>query len=90
MATFVTRRTLIEAVQFEGLVDFASGLLPLALVHGSGEDESDAGFRLWVEKSEEWCRIDVGDWIIVEPDGEGFYPCKRAIFAAKYDRVVAG
>jgi hypothetical protein len=28
-----------------------------------------------------------GDWIIAEPDGRGFYPCKPDIFAATYDLV---
>ena len=26
-----------------------------------------------------------GDWIIPEPDGEHFYPCKPDIFAATYE-----
>lgn len=26
-----------------------------------------------------------GDWIIAEPDGEHFYPCKPDIFAATYE-----
>lgn len=29
----------------------------------------------------------VGDWIIPEPDGEHFYPCKPDIFEATYDAV---
>lgn len=28
-----------------------------------------------------------GDWIIAEPDGRGFYPCKPDIFEATYERV---
>ena len=26
-----------------------------------------------------------GDWIIAEPNGRGWYPCKPDIFAATYD-----
>lgn len=29
-----------------------------------------------------------GDWIIPEPDGRGFYPCKDDIFRATYDEVL--
>jgi hypothetical protein len=31
-------------------------------------------------------RIVAGDWIIPEPDGRGFYPCKPDIFATTYER----
>jgi hypothetical protein len=27
------------------------------------------------------------DWIIAEPDGRGYYPCKPDIFAATYEEV---
>lgn len=33
-------------------------------------------------------RIVDGDWIIPEPNGKGFYPCKPDIFAATYDQVL--
>jgi len=29
--------------------------------------------------------LEVGDWIIPEPDGEHFYPCKPDIFEATYE-----
>lgn len=29
--------------------------------------------------------LEVGDFIIPEPDGEHYYPCKPAIFAATYE-----
>lgn len=28
-----------------------------------------------------------GDWVITEPDGEHFYPCKPDIFEATYEKV---
>lgn len=31
--------------------------------------------------------LELGDWIIPEPDGEHFYPCKPDIFEATYERV---
>jgi hypothetical protein len=33
------------------------------------------------------CFIEVGDWIIPEPDGVHFYPVKPDIFAATYEPV---
>ena len=32
-------------------------------------------------------RVQAGDWIIPEPDGVHFYPCKPDIFAATYEPV---
>lgn len=29
----------------------------------------------------------IGDWVIPEPDGKHFYPCKPDIFAATYEPV---
>lgn len=42
-------------------------------------------YELWVIKSDKWCDIEPGDWVIREPDGLGCYPCKRAIFEASYE-----
>jgi hypothetical protein len=35
----------------------------------------------------EWVRVSPGDWIIREPDGEHFYPCKDEVFRARYELV---
>lgn len=32
-------------------------------------------------------RIEPGDWVLPEPDGEHFYPCKPDIFASTYEEV---
>ena len=29
--------------------------------------------------------LDPGDWVIMEPDGEHFYPCKPDIFEKRYE-----
>ncbi len=31
--------------------------------------------------------LTTGDWVIPEPDGEHFYPCKPDIFAKIYEKV---
>ncbi len=31
--------------------------------------------------------LEVGDWIMPEPDGKHFYPCKPDIFEATYEKV---
>lgn len=32
--------------------------------------------------------IEVGDWVIPEPNGEHYYPCKSDIFESIYDEVI--
>lgn len=34
--------------------------------------------------------IVAGDWIMPEPDGEHFYPCKPDVFEATYEAVATG
>ncbi len=31
--------------------------------------------------------LEIGDWIIPEPDGEHYYPCKPDIFERTYEKV---
>lgn len=31
--------------------------------------------------------LESGDWVIAEPDGQHFYPCKRDLFEATYEAV---
>lgn len=31
--------------------------------------------------------LEIGDWVIPEPDGKHFYPCKADIFEANYEAV---
>ncbi len=31
--------------------------------------------------------VAAGDWIIAEPDGEHYYPCKDEVFRANYEKA---
>lgn len=42
---------------------------------------------LYVHKARAMAEIEVGDWVLREPDGAGFYPCKRDVFEATYEAV---
>ncbi len=35
----------------------------------------------------QYVQLEEGDWIITEPDGVHFYPCKSDIFKATYEKV---
>lgn len=43
--------------------------------------------RIWIEKSNAWGCIEVGDAVIRESDGIGVYPCAKAVFEATYEPV---
>jgi hypothetical protein len=39
----------------------------------------------WIDTRQGGHNVCPGDWIITEPDGNGHYPCKPDVFAAKYE-----
>lgn len=67
---------------------YVIGTYPVRWHSTDGNDVSSSGcHQLWVEKSQAWCRITKGDFIVHESDGVGFYPCTREEFIAKYEEV---
>jgi hypothetical protein len=64
----------IEAVQFDGMNDPAGVLR---------REEDHAPYVVTIHGQR--CYIQVGDWIVPEPDGVHFYPIKPDIFAATYE-----
>lgn len=83
MTTYRRKPTTCEAWQWDGDYDAViEFLVPQAAdVYGDGE----LAFR--VIKSQSSARIPLGDWIIREADGSGFYPCAADVFAATYEPV---
>lgn len=53
----------------------------------SGYFDPDGNLWLWVLKSSANCMVKVGDFVIQEPDGCGFYPCDGQMFHLTYDLV---
>lgn len=64
-----------------------SQICDVLLPTGLWDPPDNAGLKLWVIKSNEWCDLEVGDWVIKESDGVGVYPCKKDIFSATYEAV---
>lgn len=42
---------------------------------------------LWVAKSQQWCQVDMGAYVIREPDGSGVYPCAEDIFDGRWEPI---
>ena len=78
MAQYRKRAVVVEATQFDGHNDPAG-------VFRRPED----GSPYVVTVHDQRCYIVAGDWILPEPDGVHFYPCKPEIFAATYEAVAA-
>ena len=74
MAKYRSKQVEIEAEQFNG-----TNLL-------KGMDFNDGGAFV-VTIHEQICYVEKGDYIIPEPDGIHFYPCKPDIFEKKYERI---
>jgi len=74
MAKFRKKPVVIEAEQFTG-----EGPDPTEIFR---RPEDDTPYVVTVH--DQRCYIVAGDWILPEPDGVHFYPCKPDIFAASY------
>lgn len=87
MGLYVSKPNTVEAVQWTGdnwkqlKHDLWQGKT-IGAARFAGERPD---LELWVEKSLAWCLLAVGDWIVREADGIGFYPCKPEVFEAKYE-----
>ena len=84
MSKFRKRPVVVEAVQFfPELYPWPNG------VHSEQDGLSASGKCFVVTIHGQRAYLDIGDWIIMEPDGEHFYPCKPDIFEATYEPVEA-
>lgn len=69
---FRSKPRFIEATQWKAMGDHPSVVVTHA---GRPQVEGHQGFAT----------VNVGDWIIAEADGKGFYPCDPATFATNYE-----
>jgi hypothetical protein len=67
------KSVVVEAVQFD----------PAVTQLGVFREKTGRPYVVTIHNEE--AHIVPGDWIIAEPDGEHFYPCKPDIFAATYE-----
>lgn len=80
MAKYRKRPVIVEAEQFMGI---HADPWPKGVMRDPGEGEQPFVVTVHAQR----CYIEPGDWILPEPDGEHFYPCKPDIFAATYEAV---
>jgi hypothetical protein len=78
MEKFVKKPIIVEAEQW----------FPGKKVEGVKDEIGGASVRPYVVTAHKQMAIlEPGDWVISEPDGRGYYPCKDDIFRKTYDPV---
>lgn len=90
---FLSKAVVIEAVQFKPKDDLPMESAPSwfvkELLNGGvvSHNEPPYDIYLTIQTANGPVRADPDDWIIREPSGVGCYPCKPAVFEAKYEPV---
>ncbi len=78
----------VDAVIYDGTISSQEAVRQIAEFMGVLENVDDFvqcdstewwpprwPLRVWIEKSQAWCRVEIGDAVIRESDGVGYYPC---------------
>lgn len=90
MPRFRKKPVVIEAEQFKGGVEINGYKIPKGVCYCSDADHPETfvhQFHLHTIHAGQFVVLADGDWVIPEPDGEHFYPCKPDIFDATYEAV---
>jgi hypothetical protein len=83
MPKFRKKLVVIEAVQYAEHEKLVKGMCNSTSCYTSGNNRP----HVHTIHDGQIVNLEVGDWIIPEPDGEHFYPCKPDIFEATYEAV---
>jgi hypothetical protein len=97
MTRYRKRPIEVEAIVYDGVGDNNNGLVIADWMEEEDEGQlvqpdHDWGaptwpLRIWIEYRQARGRIEVGDAVIRESDGSGYYPCAKAVFEATYEPV---
>lgn len=77
------KNIIIEAEQYVKYGKLVKGMCNSQTCFSSGNDEP----HVHTIHNNQIVNLEIGDWIIPEPDGEHFYPCKNSIFIKIYEKV---
>jgi len=88
MAKYRKRPIVIEAEQYVEYGKLVKGMCNSLSCYTSGKQGCVLP-HVHTIHNDQIVPLEQNDWILPEPDGLHFYPCKAEIFAATYDDVVA-
>ena len=83
MSCYRKRPVIVEAVQYVRYGGLVRGMCNSQTCYSAGNTEP----HVHTMHDGQMILLAVGDWIIPEPDGVHFYPCKPDVFAATYDEI---
>ena len=83
MSKFRKKPVVIEAVQYVEYGKLVKGMCNSVSCHTSGNNQP----HVHTIHNNQVVNLEVGDFIIPEPDGEHYYPCKPDIFEATYEPI---
>lgn len=81
MAKFRKKPVVIEAEQYVEYGELVKGMCNSRSCFAAGNNAP----HVHTIHDGQMVLLEIGDWIIPEPDGEHFYPCKPDIFKATYE-----
>lgn len=83
MARYRKKPAVIETVQYTEYGKLVKGMCNSQSCYVSGNTEP----HVHTIHEGQVVNLAVGDWVIPEPDGVHYYPCKPDIFAETYEAV---
>ena len=83
MAKFRKRPVIIEAEQYKEYGKLVKGMCNSQSCYTAGNIEP----HVHTIHGGQIVNLEIGDWIIPEPDGMHYYPCKPDIFKETYEFV---
>jgi hypothetical protein len=81
MARYRSKPTVIEAEQYVAAGEPVKGMCCSTRCFAAGHDQP----HVHTIHNDQVVFLELGDFVVPEPDGEHYYPIKPAIFAAKYE-----
>ena len=93
MAKYRKKPVVIEAEQYTGYGKLVRGMCNSVSCFTRGDypgvvsinEKGNTEPHVHTIHNNQMVLLEIGDWIIPEPDGEHFYPCKPDIFDMTYD-----
>ena len=86
MATYRKKPVVITAEQYVEYGKLVKGMCNSQTCYSSGNTEP----HVHTIHDNQMVLLAVGDFIILEPDGKHFYPCRPEIFEETYEKVETG
>lgn len=77
----------VKAIQFDELTPEFIAKYPLRYII-EDDETNKIRYELWTQMSNAWRPMAPGDWILLEQDGNGFYPCSNEDFQKMYEEII--